>query len=386
MKTKLRSPLHRTTLACAVLAVVSVPVAASTFGSLANFDAVNDTGHEAYGFEIVFEDSHFYSDSVGSVFGLNRVFTSVSNNPLDVVRFRQATVVDYNDAAGLHAGVRITYGGNLGAGAITTPFNDPLHPYNTPGESCWPGANLSWAANPCDHFGATTLGSPAATHYNWLILAAPGAATLSRQVAGLPPVSFVYTPAVPAAPGQVAVDAALQVQIRAVAAPLEAPGDGARWGEAFWVKTYTTKVRRNIDLANLLRGDHDMEAAEVESEWGIFQNAPRDRVGDGPNELKEKKLQLGDADKAVMRRYEFYKYAGPLDPDGMGQSMCDTACENDPYGLVGGHANFVGSFVGAQMAGFNVNQAAVVPEPAAWALLLAGAAAMGLRLRRRRAL
>ena len=46
------------------------------------------------------------------------------------------------------------------------------------------------------------------------------------------------------------------------------------WGQAFWVKNHTTKVKHSIDLGNLPRGDKNTEAAEVEREWSILQNAP----------------------------------------------------------------------------------------------------------------
>jgi len=67
-------------LAAAVLAVPSA-ASASVFGSLSNFDVVNDTGKHAYGFEIEIEDSSFDSSHIYSVFGLNRVFSNVSPDP-----------------------------------------------------------------------------------------------------------------------------------------------------------------------------------------------------------------------------------------------------------------------------------------------------------------
>ena len=159
---RLAVPATKLAFAASVLLTLApVPAGAvSVFGSLANFDTVSCTGKPTYGFEIEIEDSLFFKGSVGSVFGLNRSFGGVAGgNPLGVVRFGSASVTDYNDALGHHAGVHITYGGTIGA--ISTSANDPLHPYNTPGESCWPGANANWKANPCDHFGITTLGSPA---------------------------------------------------------------------------------------------------------------------------------------------------------------------------------------------------------------------------------
>ena len=349
----------------ALLLCAAGPAGAGTFGSLANFDAVNDTGHPAYGFEIEIEDSRYdHPGMITSVFGYDRVFGFISPDPGAVVRFGKPSI---HYVAGF--GARIVYGGAVG------PVFTPSGSFNNPGDSCWPGSQRWTTADACDHFGISTLGSPATTRYSWLVESTPG--VLVKQSTGLPPVGFVYTPPVANAP------AALQVQIRAVAAPEDQPNDNQRWGEALWVKTFTTKLRNNIDLGNLLRGDRDMEAAEVEREWSIFQKAPVGLGAEGANEVKQAEVGLGKLDKAVMRRYEFYKYSGPFDPDGMGEVLCDNACEQDPTGaLLGQHASFVGNFVGAQMAGFNVD-AAPVPEPQTWALLLSGLAFFGARLRRR---
>ena len=135
-----------------------------------------------------------------------------------------AKVEDYDDALGHHAGVRITCGASFDALANRWAFDrtkvTPTNSmgYNTPGESCWPGANRNWTANPCDHYGVPTTGSPAKTTYNWLVERTPGSGVMTRQVAGLPPVAFVYQPSpAPAAPAEV------QVRIQAVAEPVEQP-------------------------------------------------------------------------------------------------------------------------------------------------------------------
>lgn len=388
-------PLHRLNriaIAAAALATLLPPSAqavVSVVGSLANFDVVNNTGRPAYGFEIEFEDSSFYKSDVGSVFGLNRNFGVWGTT--GVVRFGTVDVSDYNDAGGQHAGVRITYGGIFASG-ITTPDN--AGGFSTAGESCWPGAKgAGWISAPCDHYGVQSAKTPATTRYAWLVLnpANPAPASFAdytKVLAGIPAVNLVYSPppaAQPAAPAQV------QVQIQAIApvrpaapAELELPEVQDQWGEAFWVRTFKTKVDRRIDLGNLLQDDREMEAAEVESEWSILQRRPLDRIGDGKdlgaNEAKEKIDDIGDADvgKAVMRRYEFYRYLGPTNPED-GEAICDTACENDPLGL-----HLVGEFVGAQMAGYNIEAAAPVPEPQTWALMLAGLAAVGMRARRGR--
>ena len=200
-------------------------------------------------------------------------------------------------------------------------------------------------------------------------------AVLDKQVVGIPAVSYVYTPAPAPLPGLPPAPAQVNVQIQAIAPNPVQPENLLLWGEAFWLKTFTTKVNKNIDLGNLLRGDPEAERAEVESEWSIFQRAPAGHVV-GANEVKEKIVELGDADKAIIRRYEFYKYIGAFDVNGSGEVDCNGLCETDPLGQ-----HVVGSFVGAQIAGFNAVQA--VPEPQTWALMLAGILRVGGWARRR---
>ena len=77
-------------------------------------------------------------------------------------------------------------------------------------------------------------------------------------------------------------------------------------------------------------------------------------------------------DPAAVWRFQFYKYLGSMDDEG----IIDPKTDEIP---VGNTLNpYVGAFVGQQIAGFNANQLPAVPEPATWALLLAG---IGLLLR-----
>ncbi len=361
----------RLLMVAAITAIVApLSASASVIGSLANFDVVNDTGKPAYGFEIEIEDPTFDHTKLESIFGYDRVFSNVSPDPGAVVRFGKPVITDVPGS-----GVKITYGGTIG------PIFTPSAPYNTPGESCWPGANPGWQSTSCDHFGVSTLGQPAVTKYRWLVEDSPGSGTLVAQQVGIPAVNFAYTP--PAPPGQPPAPGVLNAAIQAVAPNPEHPENVDLWGEAYWVKIFTTKVPHDIDLGDLLRGDDDQEAAEIETEWTIFQLAPAGH--EGANERKEKELEVAEGDKAVIRRYEFYKYAGLFNVDGSGEVLCDGdeapdhRCDS-PFGNVAG-INDLGDYVGSQMAGVNFD---VVPEPGTATLLLTGLTGLTFAGHRRR--
>lgn len=392
-------------LATLLALVAAGPGHAQVFGSLANFDVVNNTPHPAYGFEIEIEDSHTYKDSssayahgssnyVNSIFGYDRSFGGIAGgDPFGVVRFGTVNVFDYNDANGQHAGVRIQYGF---APDAATPVGVPagkITPasaggFSTPGESCWPGANINWTQNPCDHFGVTTTGSPAITRYNWVL---DNGGTLARQPIGIPavnlsPIQIVAQPGLPAQP-------ALRAEIQAVAEPEN--GAGNQWGEALWIKTYITRVKDkgrgadegNIDLGNLLLDNGQIEGRieDIKTDMRIFQKAPANQAPDGqpdPFELEVDEVALADDDKSVIIRYEFFKFVAVDGKDfgNDGKVSCGN-CEREAErsGLR------VGEFVGRQIAGFNAVQplAAPIPEPQTWAMMLAGLVGMGFMVRRR---
>ncbi|MFO1319526.1 MAG: PEP-CTERM sorting domain-containing protein [Burkholderiales bacterium] len=363
-----------TALAAAVAgALASAAVQAQTYGYLANFDAINNTGHTAYGFEIQLEDIGLDHTKITSVFGYDRDFGT--GNPGSVVRYGSPTITDLKDASNNAIGVLIRYGGSL-TGPFTLDRSDPLAaPFNTGGDSCWPfGAGWS-TGTACDHFGVSTIGQPATTKYNWLVQATPG--VLTPVSAGIPAVNFAYTPPVGGGAGE------LEAHIEAEAPEYEQPENEGLWGEAYWVKTYTTKVNHDIHLGNLFRDDPLQQAAEIETEWELLQRAPVGEEAGNANQRKGKLLALAPEDAAVMRRYEFYEYLGPFKPDG--EADCSKGCGKDPVG-----DGMVGKYLGAQMAGFNVNdpqlpiQLQPVPEPQTYAMVGAGLALLGLVSRRRR--
>ena len=366
----------------ATLAVLAAPASAvSVIRNLANFDAVNNTGHHADGFEIELEDPDLWDDSsnagqhnsskyVYSVFGLDRNFGPLG---FQVTRFSQVAVTNNNNAANQHAGVRITYGfagGTLltasqideaAANQATTPFNPGG--FTTQGESCWPG-NVTWSkANPCDHFGVATTGNVLSTRYSWVVQAEAGKPLVSELVA-IPAV--VYQAPAPA-PGQ----AAQPVVARIEAVEMEPDRIDRNWGTAVWVKTFTT-ITKNHDI-----------------EWKLLQNRPKSQDDEEPDgedadEAQEDALTLDDNSKSFIRRYEFFEYTGGYDADKKNRAFCDNDSDSlkDPMAF-----GAVGNFLGRQIAGYNALEAAApVPEPQTWAMFAAGLLAqVGLRRRSRQA-
>ena len=81
----------RTALAVAAGVFGASPAMASVYGSLANFDAVNDTGEIGHGFEIDIEDASFDHTKITSVFGLDRNF---GVPPTSVERYGAPSIVD----------------------------------------------------------------------------------------------------------------------------------------------------------------------------------------------------------------------------------------------------------------------------------------------------
>ncbi len=341
-----------------ILLPLATASGASTFGSLANFDVVNDTGKPAYGFEIEIEDSLFdHPGTISSVFGYDRVFSFISPDPGAVVRFGKPTI-DYISGFG----ARITYGGTFGGVAT------PSAPFTTSGESCWPGANPNWQLTSCDHFGVSTYGAPAKTTYSWLV--DTGGGTLGKQMVGVPVVNFSFTPPPPPPVGQ---PPAPPAQVVAAVQPLDL-GLGPQ-SNAFWVQMVKTTVGDNVDLNDLLAGNHagarpeiaGLET-EIEIEWQVLQPGFVDEV--------TKSVDL-NGDPAAVWKFALYKYKGSFD----GEGLVDPSPEQFPVGdTLNG---FVGDFVGQQIAGFIANEIAPVPEPGTWALMLAGLAVVGSLVRRR---
>ncbi len=345
-------------------AVLASPLAAQAqvFGSLANFDVVNDTGDITHGFEIQIEDPTYTRSKIYSVFGLDRNF---GVPPTSVERYGAPNITDLPGI-----GVAVRYAATFANGAWSV--GTPTGPYANPGDSCWPLGNPLYNSGTlsCDHFGVATYGAPAKVTYNWLV-DHTNSGTLTPKVAALPAVNFVYQPP---PPNQVPAPQPVVAEIEAHKA------NNQPFGTPYWVKVFANHVNHNVKVEDLLKGNAVVPGDDqVEAEYDVFQAGDINHNGNGK---KFANLVLNPADAALVLRYEFYKYQGPL------KALGEVNCGGGKGGVGGGvitpaDCGGLGDFVGAQMAGFNAVQIAAVPEPETYALLLAGLALIGAVARRR---
>ncbi len=218
-----------------------------------------------------------------------------------------------------------------------------------------------------EHFGVGYYAAVGAVHYNWLIDNGAGVLIPGGAVQVSIP-SFTYYPAVA---GNVA-------QVQAVIAPPVPPAPEPReFGQAVWVKEIrTTSHNANkVKLRELLSDDPDSahdknwkngEPDEVETEWQVLQKDYNQADGGVNNQVPAAAEDLPGGDEVVTRRYEFYKFVGPLDTE-TGEAMGDSVAADGIHGVGTKTINgvevdlslveVVGEFTGAQMAAVDVDVA-----------------------------
>jgi hypothetical protein len=351
------------------LPLICMPLAAgaSVIGSLGNFDVVNDTGFTAHGFEIELEGIHI--EDVSDVFGgPGRGFpTGRGFGAGSVERYGSPFLSEYSD--GLTFGTRVTYMGLFDASTMTWDYGTPSGVQVTPGDNCWSGGGLGYsAATPCDHFGVGTTKTPTKTNYSWLLETTPNSEQLTKGGVTLPtPAWQVIAPAaVP--PGQ-------QPGPPRVIARVDAPDPILyEFGDAVWVKVFTTELDHELRLEDLVGGNAAVDGAETEIEWQLLQQEINK-----PAVYIEAAQDVGAGKESVLRRYEFYKFSGKFDPE-TNEALFDVGFGDSRPG-----PNDVGTYLGAQNGGVNVAALlAPVPEPETWAMMLAGLGMVFGIARRRR--
>jgi hypothetical protein len=338
--------MKRMALAVAtILLAVPLPVFASeAYGSLNNFDVVNDTGEPCHGFEIEIEDIH------------SRDITYTYDwNHYGVPRITE------DDSDPLHPRVNIYYEAKKNEdgswSAYTAVPEGPVAP--TDGHQFIdPSVNFGG-----EHFGAGFYGNPTTVRYFWLRDDGFGNLVRGNPVYIATP-AFSYGPP----PGGGAV------QVQAVIEPPEPPEIPVKeFGEATWVKVTRTETHNDnrVELRDLVSDDpedpddrnwRNGEPDEVEIEWQLLQTEFKHADGGNNGVIENEPQELPDGDEIITVRYDFFKYVGPLDPES-GEAATDNVGPDDLHGIgieeiEGIEVDMstvvvVGDYIGAQMAGFD---------------------------------
>ena len=289
------------------------------FGSLSNFDVLNDTDQETHGFEIeldgISQQQAYYFFTYNS--------------------YGQPTITPFS------GGVYIRYMSQWDAANQRFTTGTPIavnRTLTTTGHQC-----VGTSVSGCEHFGVVTLVNPTRTIYRWLIADPqnPGSLMAAGVPVAIPAPTWTVQP--PAQAGGAPV----------VAAEIEAPEQarpGQLAGDAQWVKIYKTELPREVGLEELMTDDPvvPQDAAQVEVSWDVIQDQPYHGNGNGNRTRKRNQGALSNGSHAVIRRYEFYKYTGTYDAathevvcgDG---NLCNTPQDGE-----------VGDYIGAQMAAVNL--------------------------------
>lgn len=341
---------HLQAAACGLLlfsALTPAPVRASiAYGSINNFDTVNDTSHECHGFEIEIEDCR--STDITYTYNYNHYGAplitqddSIPAHPRCIIRWQSKKNTDGTWAA------------------YTAIPSGPISPTNG---HMFTNPSVNFGG---EHFGVGYSVAVGAVRYNWLIDNGSGTLVHGGAVQVSTPV-FTYIPPVPG------VAAAVQAVIKPPVPPAPEPKE---FGKAVWMKEIRTTTHNNqeIKLRELVSDDPDRandknwangEPDEVEVEWQIMQRDYGKADGGANNEIQAAPEDLPNNDEVVTRRYEFYKYNGPLDAE-TGEAMGDAVAADGIHGVGSKIINginvdlstiaVVGDYVGAQMAAVDVD-------------------------------
>lgn len=308
-------------LAAIALAVASLPAAAQVtlYGTLANFDVVNDTGGEVHGFEIEFQ-------------GASNIYSYYNAN-----RYGPPQVVPFPGGGGVWVRWMSPY--DPVSGNWTTGTPQAVKPTAMTGHQCIIGTP-GYSTSGCEHFGISVTGNASRTTYRWLVADPLNPGKLisgPNQVAIPAPTWAVQPPARPADP---------PVVVANIDPPVP-PAPAKRYGPAQWMKTYKTENARQVNLDELVADNPvvPQDAAQIETAWDLLQTDLLD-VSNGKR--KQKRGALGAGNHAVVRRFELYKFTGTIDPV-TGQAMCLDGLCNAP------DPSEVGDFIGAQNAAADLN-------------------------------
>ena len=311
--------------AAIVTAAASLSVSAQTatiYGSLGNFDVVNNTGENACGFEIELEGVP--SNSFLGAF--------------TVQRFGPPAVLPYT--TGAVSGTRVRYE------SLDCSLNKTVaHPPGTSfAGSCYQWNTATYGNSGCEHFGVYYNASASKVSARWLVR---DPANPSVNIPHDPPMA-IATPTYYIQPAVIANADPVIVDVVEAPEPPEAPD---RFGNAQWMKVFVRQMPREVTLDELLTDNPlvvPMDATLLESDWQLIQADPPS----GGNARRNRGRHQGGSTlkpttRSVVRRYEMYEYNGVVDPV-TNEALCaDILCKVASAGEIG-------DFISANMTAVNV--------------------------------
>jgi hypothetical protein len=348
-KNKLSDSFRQISLPLAVLSCIAlfsgVAHASIAYGTVNNFDTVNDTGVPCHGFEVELDD--LQSADLTYTYDYNHYGTpKITENVVqdNLLVWHTNVLVDYQ-----------AVWTNTDWSAYTAIPSGPIAP--TAGHA-FTNPNTNFGG---EHFGVGYRGNPTKVYYHWLVDNGSHSLTRGPQVNVSTPV-FTYSPAAPGgAPTQaVAV-------IPAPVLPQINEFSDATWVKEIRTTSHTNNVVRINDLMTPDPSDPNApdwrngEPDEVEVEWQLLQTDflssdydPTNGIGGANGKLAGAGQNLGHSDDVVTRRYEYYAYVGPYDDFSeppTHEALAQTVAADGIHGTGVYSTNaVVGKFLGAQMS------------------------------------
>lgn len=295
---------------------------ATIYGSLGNFDVVNNTGQDACGFEVELEGVPL-NTAVGT---------------FSVQRYGPATITPYT--TGTVSGLRVRHE-SLDCSLNKTIAHPPATPF---GGTCYQWNVATYANAGCEHFGVHYAAPTTNITARWLVADPihPGVNIPHDPPMAIASPTYYIQPAVVANADPVIVD------VVEAPVPPEAP---SRFGNAQWMKVFVRQMPREVTLDELLTDNPlvvPMDVTLLETDWQLIQADP---VSGGTARRNRGRHQGGSTLKpttrSVVRRYEMYAYNGVVDPV-TNEALCaDILCKVASAGEVG-------DFISANMTAVNV--------------------------------
>jgi len=354
--------LSRISLSLAALTALALTTTAAhasqAYGSVNNFDCVNDTSNLCHGFEIELDDIN--TSDISYTFDYNHYGTPKITQQVfqdGLLKWHTNVLVDYQ-------AVWTNTGWSAYTAVPTTNIPPTMgHQFTNP--------RVNFGG---EHFGVGYRLQPNKILYFWMTDNGSHTLTRSGQVYVSTP-GFIYNP--PAGPAQ---PAQAQAVIPAPILPMSYVCPNPEFSDAVWCKVITTTSQTNtpVSVNDLMTPDTNNPAGrdwrngqtntEVETEWQLLQidylssdYNPTNGLGGNNAKLAGNNRGLTNSDDVVTYRYEYYAYSGPYADWDTHEALCQMPGTDGIHGT-GNYVNgngitiqltnvvVVGKFLGAQMS------------------------------------